>query len=155
MRGCRCVCDKVRGGGLSLALAVAVLLTAHPLCAGQWNPPAFAREDTVSLRTICPGEGEYWFPVWLVVIDDQVYVRLGRRAAERVGCNQTAPHLAVEIAGQRFDRVRAEAAPDEAERVGQGMADKYTSDLFIRWLPHPLILRLVPEQGATPPNTAQ
>jgi hypothetical protein len=28
-------------------------------------------------------EGEHWFPVWLVVIDDQVDVRLGARAATR------------------------------------------------------------------------
>jgi len=155
MRGYCSVYDRVRAAGLVLVLAVDVLLAARPLCAGQWNPPAFAKEDTVSLRSICPGEGEYWFPVWLVVIDDQVYVRLGSRAAQRVGCNQTAPHLAVEIAGQRFERVRAESAPDEAERVADAMADKYTSDVFIRWLPHPLTLRLVPEQGATPPNTPQ
>lgn len=152
MCGCRCVYDRMMRAGLSLAFAVAVLLTARSLYAGPWNPPAFANEDQVSLRTICPGEGEYWFPVWLVVIDEQVYVRLGSRAAQRVGCNQTAPHLAVEIAGQRFDRVRAEPAPGEAERVAEAMADKYTSDLFVRWLSHPLTLRLVPEQGATPPN---
>ena len=155
MRGCRRGFETGRGTGRSLALGLAVLLTANPLCAVQWNPPAFANADTVSLRTICAGEGEYWFPVWLVVIEDQVYVRLGSRAAQRVGCNQTAPHLAVEIAGQRFDRVRAEPVPDEAERVAEAMADKYPSDLFIRWLPHPLTLRLVPEQGATPPNTPQ
>ncbi len=115
--------------------------------ATHWDPAAFAKEDTLKLRTIGPKEGEYWFKVWLVVIDGQVYVRLGTRAAERVQANTTAPVLGVEVAGQRFDRVRGVPAPEFAERVAKAMADKYTSDIFVRFMSHPLTLRLVPEEA--------
>ena len=110
--------------------------------AAEWNPQAFAQEETLSMRTIGPEEGEYWFPVWLVVIDQQVYVRLGSRAAERVEKNKTAPLLAIKVAGQEFDAVKGENAPDMADAVAAAMADKYWSDLFIRYFPHPMTLRL-------------
>ncbi|HVO27715.1 MAG TPA: hypothetical protein VMW56_29250 [Candidatus Margulisiibacteriota bacterium] len=119
--------------------------------AAHWDPGAFAKEDTLKLRTIGPKEGEYWFKVWLVVIDGQVYVRLGTRAAERVQANTTAPYLGVEVAGQRFDRVRGVPVPEFAERVAQAMADKYTSDIFVRFMSHPLTLRLVPEEPPAAP----
>ena len=111
----------------------------------EWTPRRYAAEDTLELRTNVPGEGEYWFPVWLVVIDDQVYVRLGNRAVERVEKSTTKPYLGVRVAGQEFDRVKGVPAPELAERVARVIADKYWSDLFIRFFPHPLTLRLVPE----------
>lgn len=113
--------------------------------AAEWNPPAFANESTLKLRTVGPDEGEHWFPVWLVVIDGQVYVRLGSRATQRVEHNTKAPYLGVEVAGERFNRVRAVPAPDYADRVAAAMAQKYTSDIIVRWFSHPLILRLEPE----------
>ncbi len=113
--------------------------------AAEWRPAAFANESTLQLRTNVPAEGEHWFPVWLVVIDDQVYVRLGSRAAWRVQRNSTAPFLGVKVAGQQFDRVRGVPAPELAGRVAESMAKKYTSDIFVRWFSHPLTLRLVPE----------
>ncbi|HXQ23430.1 MAG TPA: hypothetical protein VN812_17265, partial [Candidatus Acidoferrales bacterium] len=82
-----------------LALTAVVMLgrmCVSSAAAAEWNPAAFAKEDTLKLRTNCPGEGEYWFPVWLVVIDGQVYVRLGGRATQRIGCNTTAPFVGVE-----------------------------------------------------------
>jgi hypothetical protein len=133
----------------SLAAAFLVAMGAMALAQGSegdWNPSAFAKEDTLKLRTVGPKEGEYWFPVWLVVIDGQVYVRLGSRAVGRVERNTTAPLLGVEVGGHRFDRVRGVPAPDYAERVAAAMADKYTSDIFVRWFSHPLTLRLVPEE---------
>jgi len=134
-----------------MALAFALWVSSGAAFAAQWDPAAFAKEDTLKLRTIGPKEGEYWFKVWLVVIDGQVYVRLGTRAAERVQANTTAPVLGVEVAGQRFDRVRGVPAPEFADRVAQAMADKYTSDIFVRFMSHPLTLRLVPEE---PPAAA-
>ena len=122
------------------------LLAAQLAAAAEWDPAAFAKEDTLKLGTVCPSEGQYWFPVWLVVIDGQVYVRLGTRAAGRIECNSTAPFLGVEVAGQRFDRVRGVPAPDYAERVAKAMGEKYTSDIFVRWFSHPLTLRLVVEK---------
>jgi hypothetical protein len=133
------------------AMAVALGVVSALARGAQWDPATFAKEDTLKLRTIGPKEGEHWFPVWLVVIDGQVYVRLGTRAAGRVEANTTAPYLGVEVAGQRFDHVRGVPAPEYAERVAQAMADKYTSDIFVRLFSHPLILRLVPE---APPAAA-
>jgi hypothetical protein len=127
-----------------LVLAALVLFVSRT-SAQHWNPASFAKEDTLKLRTVEPNEGEHWFPVWLVVIDDQVYVRLGSRAAGRVERNTTAPYLGVEVAGQRFDHVRGVPAPDYAGRVAQAMAEKYTSDIIVRLFSHPLTLRLVPE----------
>lgn len=132
---------------LRLLVATLALGLVEPLraAAAEWAPAAFAKEDTLKLATVCPQEGEYWFPVWLVVIDGQVYVRLGTRAAGRIACNSKAPYVGVEVAGQRFERVRGVPAPDYADRVAKAMADKYTSDIFVHWFSHPLTLRLVPE----------
>lgn len=129
-----------------MALAFALGVSSGAALAAPWDPAAFAKEDTLKLRTIGPQEGEYWFKVWLVVIDGQVYVRLGTRAAERVEANTTAPVLGVEVAGHRFDRVRGVPAPEFADRVAKAMADKYTSDIIVRFMSHPLTLRLVPEE---------
>ena len=132
--------------GLGAVLAAITLGPPSRAFAAGWDPAAFAKEDTLKLRTTGPEEGAYWFPVWLVVIDGQVYVRLGTRAAGRVEHNTTAPILGVEVAGQHFDRIQGVPAPDYADRVAKAMADKYTSDIFVHWFSHPLTLRLVPEQ---------
>lgn len=131
-------------------LALTAVVTLGRICvssatAAEWNPAAFAKEDTLKLRTNCPGEGEYWFPVWLVVIDGQVYVRLGGRATQRIEGNTSAPFVGVEVAGQRFDHVRGVPAPEQAPKVMAAMADKYWSDILVRYFSHPLTLRLVPE----------
>src|SRR6184192_4545951 len=134
--------------GVFAALLLSTLL-ATPSAAGEWTPSAYAGASTIELRTVAPGEGEHWFPVWLVVIDDQVYVRLGPRAAGRIEKNQTAPFVGVRIAGEQLERVRGEPAPDYAERVAKAMAAKYWSDVIVRHFSHPLTLRLVPEPGGT------
>lgn len=129
------------------AFCVGVLLSSHSMGnAADWKPQAFAQEETLLMRTIGPEEGEYWFPVWLVVIDDQVYVRLGSRAADRVQKNKTASQLAIKIADQQFEQVKGEEAPEMVEAVAAAMAEKYWSDIFIRFFPHPLTLRLIPEE---------
>lgn len=133
------------------AMILALLVASAAALGAQWDPATFAKEDTLKLRTVGPKDGEHWFPVWLVVIDGQVYVRLGSRAADRVEANTTAPVLGVEVAGQRFDRVRGVPAPEYAERVGKAMADKYTSDIFVRFMSHPLTLRLVPDEAQAVP----
>jgi hypothetical protein len=130
--------------GRCLAAAALALLCASLGRAADWTPRAWAEEDTLDLRTEVPAEGAYWFPVWLVVVDDQLFVRLGRRAAERVEQSTTAPVVGVRVAGREFARVRGEPAPEMTARVAEAMAAKYTSDLLIRWFPHPLTLRLAP-----------
>jgi hypothetical protein len=124
------------------ALAVLVVAAAG---AASWTPREWATASTIELRTKCPGEAEHWFPVWVVVLDDQVYVRLGTRAANRIACNETSPYLGVRIGGQQFDRVQGVPVPGDAGRVAQAMAAKYWSDLIVHYMSHPLTLRLVPE----------
>src|SRR5205823_12428908 len=100
---------------------------------------------TLGLRALAPGVPAPWFAVWLVGLGDQVYVRLGPRAAGRIETNVAAPYVGVRILGQQFGRVRAEPAPDHAERVAKAMAAKYWSDLVVHHFSHPLTLRLAPE----------
>ncbi|MBI4515214.1 MAG: hypothetical protein HY699_05285 [Deltaproteobacteria bacterium] len=115
-----------------------------------WTPQFWKNESTLKLCTTVPDEGSYCFPVWLVVLDDDVYVRLGSRAAERVSKNKSAPFLPVEIGGRRYEQVRASETPDYAERVAQAMANKYWSDIFARLFSHPLTMRLRPDQPPPP-----
>jgi hypothetical protein len=112
---------------------------------GTWNPAAFAGESTLEFLTVEPGEGEHWSTVWLVTLDDQLYVRLGSRAAGRIARNTTGPYVGVRIAGRQFDHVRTEKAPEMVDRVAAAMAEKYWLDLLVRFMDHPLTLRLVPE----------
>jgi hypothetical protein len=136
---------SIRSWSLALA-ALALAGTALAQHDGPgWTPNEWKDVSTLKLCTTSPGESEHCFPVWLVVLDDEVYVRLGSRAAERMQKNVTAPHLPVEINDHRFENVRATAAPDYVDRVAKAMADKYTSDIFVRLFSHPLTMRLRPE----------
>ena len=128
-----------------LAAAAFVALLAAPLPAADWKPGVFAAASTLELRTTAPGEGDHWFPVWVVVLDDQVYVRLGTRAAGRIERNTTKPYVGVRVAGEQFERIKGMPAPESVERVARAMADKYWSDVIIRHFDHPLTMRLVPE----------
>jgi len=127
------------------AFALAMLLLCPLAHAADWTPGAWKAEETLELQTIVPDEGEYWFPVWLVVLDDQVYVRLGTTAAGRVEKSKTAPYVGVRIGGQQFDRVKGTPAPEMAEKVSAAIGEKYWSDVFIRYFNHPLTLRLTPD----------
>jgi hypothetical protein len=141
------------------ALALLVLLgcangtPAVPGTIGDWTPDAWVDEGTVELRMTDPGQEPHWFPVWLVVIDDQVYVRLGSRAAGRFDRNLTKPVIGVRIGGKTFDRVRAVLAPELTARVTGAMADKYwlQGDIIVRHMNHPYTLRLEPEPAAATP----
>jgi hypothetical protein len=128
--------------GLSLALLLFCPL-AH---AADWTPAVWKAEQTLDLQTLVPDEGEYWFPVWLVVLDDQVFVRLGTKAAGRIEKSKTAPYMGVRVAGQQFDRVKGTPEPAMAEKVATAMGEKYWSDVFIRFFDHPLTLRLAPDE---------
>ena len=111
---------------------------------GAWDPAAFSKLETLEFRTIGPEEGEHWSTVWLVVLDNQVYIRLGSRAAQRMEQNTSKPNVAVRIGGQEFDTVAAQPVPDMAGRVAEAMGEKYWSDVFVRHFDHPLTMRLVP-----------
>lgn len=127
------------------AAALLSLLAVTPAVAADWDPQAFSKQDTLEFLTVGPDEGEHWSTVWLVVIDNQVYIRLGSSAAGRIEKNTTAPYVKVRIAGQQFDRVKAEAAPDMVDKVAAAMSEKYPSDMLIKYFNHPLTMRLTPE----------
>src|SRR5438477_9296017 len=91
-----------------------IALLAAAACAGagtrtvdHWDSAAFRDLDTLQFKTVGAEEGEHWSTVWLAVIDDDVYVRLGSRAAARMGANTTAPIVSVRIGGREYPRVRA------------------------------------------------
>lgn len=137
----------------SLALILPLIAALASGCSPQvtvpsWDPAAFRQLDTLQFLTVGPEEGPHWSTVWLVVLDGDVYIRLGSRAADRMQKNTSAPHVGVRIGGREYERVRAEEAPTMAERVAAAMAAKYTSDLLVRHMAHPLTMRLVPEATA-------
>jgi len=131
-------------GALWLGLALAVGI---PASATEWRPGIWVDENVVELRTTGPNEDPHWSPVWVAVLDDQLYVRLGKRAAGRIESNETHPYVDVRIAGHEFTNVLGEPVPELSEQVANELAEKYWGDFFVRLVPHPLTLRLVP---ATP-----
>ena len=131
---------------VAAAAAMVLMMNGEPaLASDQWTPSEWVEEDTIELGTTAPGEDLYWFKVWLVVIDGDVYVRLGSVASGRFEESTTRPYLGVRIAGKEFPKVLGVPVPDEAERVEALMAEKYWTDVFVRWMDHPLTLRLRPE----------
>ena len=122
---------------------IALTLTAAAANA-DWAPQTFSSENTLEFLTVEDG-AEHWSTVWLVVIDGQVYIRLGSRAAGRIEANATKPYVKVRIAGQTFDKVKAAAVPDMADAVAKAMGEKYWSDVFVHHFSHPLTMRLTPE----------
>ena len=136
-----------------IAAALLVLLVrSSNAVAQQWDPASFSKESTLQFLTVGPNEGEHWSTVWLVLIDGQLYVRLGSKAAGRMNANTTAPYVKVKIAGQEFDRVKVVPAPEMKDKVQAAMADKYWTDILVRNEDHPLTAKLVAETA--PPAAA-
>lgn len=121
-------------------------LTALPAfaAAAPWTPSQWAAEDTLQFRTQCPDEGEYWSYVWLVVLDGDVWVRLGSRAGGRFDCSATKPLTSIRIGGQEFPSVELVSTPEMADRVSAAMAEKYSTDFLVAWITHPYTMKLVP-----------
>ena len=113
-----------------------------------WNPAGYENEDTLEFLSIGPQEGEHWSTVWLVVLDGDVYIRLGSRAADRMTANTRAPMTSIRIWGEEFPEVEAVSAPDMADRVAAAMADKYVTDIFVRYMSHPLTMKLEPHAAS-------
>ena len=137
----------------TLLAILAFMTLASVAAATNWTPDAWHDENTVELRTTEPGAEAHWSPVWLVVIDGQLYVRLGSRAAERFDRTVPKAVLGVRIAGKTFERVNAIAAPDMVDRVTAAMADKYwlQGDVIVRHISHPYTLRLEPAASEPAP----
>lgn len=112
--------------------------------AADWDPAAFSEQEVLEFHTVEENGDGHWSKVWLVVLDGDVYVRLGNRAADRIESNSTRPVLKIRVGDEVFERVDGEPAPDMAEAVAAAMAEKYWSDVFVRFVKHPLTLRLRP-----------
>jgi hypothetical protein len=130
-----------------LLLALSLLLPASAFAA-DWSPGMWSAEETLQFKTTCPDEGEHWSYVWLVVLDGEVWVRLGSKAGERVDCNATKPITSVKIANELFPEVELVNVPEMADRVAAAMADKYWTDVFIKYMDHPYTMKLVPKSAA-------
>jgi hypothetical protein len=135
--------------GLCFGLMMGAVCAAESPAPG-WNPNAFRDLSTLEVMTVGAKEGEHWSRLWLVVVDGKLYVRLGDRSFERVQKNVASPYVQVKIGGQRFDRVRIEAAPEMAEKVAAAMAYKYFLDILVRHESHPMTARLVAEPVSPP-----
>lgn len=129
------------------AALLALTLASLPsfAAAADWTPQQWTAEDTLQFRSDCPDEGEHWSYVWLVVLDGDVWVRLGSKAGARMECNATKMTTSIRIAGQQFDGVEMVNTPEMVARVDEAMADKYFSDLFLVFAKHPYTMKLVPK----------
>ena len=115
-----------------------------------WDPNAFTGQSTLQIMTIGPEEGEHWSNLWLVVIDGQLYVRLGDRSFGRIQKNTANPYVKVKVGDNEFDKVRLEPALEMTDKVAAAMADKYFMDILIRHESHPMTARLVAEPAPAP-----
>lgn len=129
-------------GWLACALLGGIVL-ATPAAAG-WEPERYHDEDILEFLTVDAEDGDHWSKVWLVVIDGDVYVRLGKRAASRMETSTRYPKTAVRVAEEEFPDVTAESVPAMAEAVMKAMKEKYWTDIFVRYVDHPLTMRLRP-----------
>lgn len=120
------------------------------MASAGWAPAAYADEDVLEFYTITEDGDGHWSKVWLVVADDDVYIRLGSRAGDRIDGNTTKPYVKIRIAGEEFDKVLLEEAPDKVEQVAQLMGEKYWSDMFIKYVDHPKTLRLIVNLQTSP-----
>jgi hypothetical protein len=130
---------------LALSLAPAGVGRSADKLAPGWDPDAFRQASTLEIMTIGTEEGEHWTKLWWVVVDGQLYVQLGDQAFRRVQENFARPYVQVKVEGQKFARVRLEAAPDMKEKVAAAMAAKYPRDDVILRQSHPTTARLVAE----------
>ena len=124
------------------SLFATTLLASGPAHAG-WDPPACAKTETLEFLTVGAEAGEHWSTVWLVVLQDQVYLRFGSRAADRFRNSKRWPYTDLRINGETFANVRLDEAPDMAAPVAAAMAEKYWFDVIARQLEHPLTVRAV------------
>jgi hypothetical protein len=133
-----------------LSIVLAAAGRADDKAVQGWDPEVFRDTSTIKIMTTEPDIGEHWSNLWVVVIDEQPYVRLGDRAYGRIQRNTTSPYVKLKVADKEFDKVKVEEVPDMKERVAAAMAEKYWMDILVRRQSHPMVARLVSE--APPPS---
>jgi hypothetical protein len=133
----------------TLLLGCASVLFLAATARADWNPEVLGRENTLQFSTVSPDDGEHWSTVWLVLVDGQIFVRLGDRAADRMRNSTRWPYVDVRIGDETFENVRVEPTPQMEGHVADAMAEKYWMDILFRHIRHPLTARLAPaEPGA-------
>ncbi len=132
------------------SILVAMLFVTSANAATGWDLSLFQNESTLQFYTINASGEEHWSTVWVVVIDGAPYIRLGSASTSRINGNTKAPYVNIKIAGQDFDHVMAQSAPEMRDKVMAAMADKYWMDILIRYTNHPLVMRLVPPTSPQP-----
>jgi hypothetical protein len=131
-----------------LCVTLALIVGATDSAVPEWDLDQFRQTSTIEIMTTEPDVGEHWSKLWVVVIDGQPYVRLGRRSYGRIQRNTTSPDVKLRLGEQEFDKVKLEEMPDMKDKVAAAMADKYWMDVLIRHESHPAVARLVPEVSA-------
>ena len=130
---------------LTVQMGASMSAANTPSASSDWNPAAFKDESTLEFLSLREGGRQHWSPVWLVVIDDQLYLRLGRRAIKNLesstAYSNSSPDSTVRIAGREFE-VSIIEANDMAGPVARAMAEKYPTDCLVRFFPHPLTARI-------------
>jgi hypothetical protein len=130
---------------VALCIALTASVHADESIVSGWNPSAFRGDSVLQIMTTEPEVGEHWSKLWLIVIDNQLYVRLGDRAYGRVQKNTTSPYVKLKIGDQEFDKVKLVEMPDMKGKVAAAMADKYFMDKLVRYESHPMVAQLTPE----------
>lgn len=130
-------------GSLWLGLA---MLAFAPISASAatWNPADFAGESTLEFYTVNEAGEAHWATVWFVLVDGDVYVRLGERAQRRIEENIHQPVVKVRVAGRELDHVVVERVLGRNDEIAEAMADKYWTALFMPYMPERYTARLVP-----------
>jgi hypothetical protein len=129
---------------LKLFLGVLLCSALATTASAAWDPEAYTNEDVLEFYTVTEDGDEHWSKVWLVVLEGDVYIRLGGRAGDRIDGNSLKQHVKIRVAGEEFDQVLLEDASEQAEAVAAQMGEKYWSDIFIKYVDHPYTLRLKP-----------
>src|SRR5271170_5535444 len=144
-----------RAAAFIAAILIGTIAAAHAADnpVPGWDPDSFRDQGTIQIMTTEPDVGEHWSKLWVVVIDDQPFVRLGSRSYGRVQKNTTSPYVKLKVGDQEFDKVKLEEMPDMKDKVAAAMADKYFMDKLIRLETHPMVARLVPEAAPASSGT--
>lgn len=132
----------LQAGSLLPGIAVLAFATAAA-SAETWNPADFAGESTLEFHTMNDAGEAHWATVWFVLVEGDVYVRLGERAQRRIEESVHHPVVKVRVAGRTFDHVVVERVSGRNDEIAEAMADKYWTALFMPYMPERYTARLV------------
>jgi hypothetical protein len=93
-----------------------------------------AREPEIRIETQAPGKEARRTPIWVVVDDDEVFVRTWRGPGSRWFRDiEVNPAVAVHVGGKRLAATAIPATdPDSIERTNAGFRRKYAGDPAVK-----------------------